>query len=112
MKRKQFIQLAIIAPIAAFFGIKALKKGSINVFLKCQAKNFTISAKKAAQAFDAMSEAFAKSGIQGRIAGENLRKDGIWLKNDVEWNPDNDIDAALSEISCPEWEINHNMKKL
>ncbi len=38
MNRNQFLQLAIIAPIAGFFGIKALKKGSINVFLKCQAK--------------------------------------------------------------------------
>ncbi len=67
MTRNQFLQLAIIAPIAGFFGIKALKKGSINVFLKCQAKSFTISAKKAAQAMDAMAESFAKSGIKGRI---------------------------------------------
>ncbi len=66
MNRNQFLQLAIIGPIAGFFGIKAIRKGSINVYLKCQAKSFTISAKKAAS--------FAKSGIQGRIAGENLRR--------------------------------------
>lgn len=36
MTRQQFLQIAIIAPIAAFFGIKALMKKKHTITMTCQ----------------------------------------------------------------------------
>ncbi len=75
MNRNQFLQLAIIAPIAGFFGIKAMTKPA-------PMSEIGLADFNADEALKKLKRVMGRYGIKDMIFGENLHKADVWLKDD------------------------------